>query len=117
MSWFYVFDADDKTEWCFKLIKEINFSVEEKNGFRVARRVNLNLFERVQHTILSQLHADFTKGLKLEFSSTRLLLEARASASLSSNNRHVHEAELQATSKRTKTTKRSVTRFITRLAE
>ena len=113
-GWFYVFDANGKTEWCSKLIKEINFSVEEENGFRVARRVNLNLSERVQHTILPQLHADFAGGPKLGSSSTRLLPKSHPPAGPPPYNRHVPGAEPQATSKRTKTAKRCVTRSITR---
>ena len=115
-GWFYVFDADGKTEWCSKLIKEINFAVEEENGFRVARRVNLNLSERIQNTILPQLHADFAGGPKLGSSSTRPLPEPRASAGPSSDNRHVPRAGPQVNSKRTKTAKRPATRFITRPA-
>ena len=64
-GWFHVFGADGKPEWCSKMIKEIRFSIEEENGFRAARRANLNLSERVQNTILPQLHADLAEVSKL----------------------------------------------------
>ncbi|KAA6412206.1 MAG: hypothetical protein FRX48_04358 [Lasallia pustulata] len=65
-GWFYVLGANGRPEWCSKLLKSISFAVEEENGFSIARRINLNLSERIQHTVLPQLRADVAEILRSE---------------------------------------------------
>ena len=114
-GWFYVYGADSKIEWCSKLIREINFAVEEENGFYVARRANLNISERIQSTILPQLHVAFTENQALEFSSIEVFAESSVLAALSPEN-HPADMDSQATSKRTKPVKRPATRSTARPA-
>ena len=75
-GWFYVFGPDGKPEWCSKVLKVINFELEEGNGFRDARRANINLCERIQNTTVPQLHADLAA------------LSTHVPATPSSNNTH-----------------------------
>lgn len=113
-GWFHVYGADGKTEWCSKLIKEINFAVEEENGFCVARRANLNLSERIQYSVLPQLHATFVSNPDFGYSNTEILAESRASVTSPPENNHIPKVDSQASSKRTKPIKRPATRSTTR---